>query len=505
MSRKPMQLTGVVATTAALLMVLASSAAAQPQPVSPFQQAQARTSLPQEAARLTDVPVDVEYLATSEGGEVLEVRFDRAFLSKVRGERRVRLVGLPLPLGGETTVELERTWLTTADLRIVEGTDSGDVPVQVEPVSLFRGRTPGGLLSFLTFTSTGCQGIVAADGITYVIEPVRQNGLPTKEATHLVREASMEFLTDELQCGVDTSDLSPVPIEAGPSKTAIFRFCRMALECDYEYWQQFLSMDDALAHLYTVWGIISSFYESDLSVKLTLPFIRIWTTSADPYSFVGGERTGLDEFENYWRANHNSGSGYVDRDLAHLMSGRGVGAWGEMGVLCDDYSGFSISGGNGVTVEHDVFYDGHEVGHNFNGIHTFDFNPPLDNCTIGGYSTYQDCSTAPGTIMSYCHHCGGFGPNFILHQFATENIARIRPEIDGSCLQSVLDPVYVDRANTGTETGEAAFPYDTVVEGTHRVAPDGTIMIQGGSYPEAITIWQPMTLRASGGTAAIGQ
>ena len=64
--------------------------------------------------------------------------------------------------------------------------------------------------------------------------------------------------------------------------------CRLALECDYEYWSQFNDMGEALDYIYVLFGVIGDIYERDVSTKLALTFIRIWTTVNDPYSYVGG-------------------------------------------------------------------------------------------------------------------------------------------------------------------------------------------------------------------------
>jgi hypothetical protein len=81
----------------------------------------------------------------------------------------------------------------------------------------------------------------------------------------------------------------------------------------------------------------------------------------------------------------------------------------------------------------------------------------------------------------------------------------MRSHIDSSCLCLARDPSYVDWRNTGFEDGTAAWPYNTVKEGTEAVLPGGTVSIANGNYPEQITIWQPMTLNATGDSVIIGE
>jgi hypothetical protein len=107
--------------------------------------------------------------------------------------------------------------------------------------------------------------------------------------------------------------------------------------------------------------------------------------------------------------------------------------------------------------------------------------------------------------MSYCHNCFGAYSN-ILHEFAPENIARMRSHVESSCIKVARNPCYVNLGNTSEfEDGTANFPFNTVKEGVEAVLPAGTVRITSGSYNEQITIWQPMTLNSSGGTVVIGE
>jgi hypothetical protein len=85
----------------------------------------------------------------------------------------------------------------------------------------------------------------------------------------------------------------------------------------------------------------------------------------------------------------------------------------------------------------DVVLMGHEVGHNFNAIHTHDMVPRIDNCAGG------DCTNASeATLMSYCVWCPGGMANynlsyhprvlneFILPYLATINCDTVTPACD---------------------------------------------------------------------------
>jgi hypothetical protein len=185
-----------------------------------------------------------------------------------------------------------------------------------------------------------------------------------------------------------------------------FQIGRLALECDYEFWTRFNDYELALDYIYTLFAAIGDMFERDVSTKLTLTYIRIWTTINDPYSYVGGTDTGLNEFRTYWAQNHNPGQPqFIERDLAHLLSSRGVGAYAWEGVLCNYNTGFSISGGNALlptlaeNLFHDIRFAGHEIGHNFNGRHTHCLIDPQTNDYVDKCAVETNCNQTQAAAL----------------------------------------------------------------------------------------------------------
>ena len=88
-----------------------------------------------------------------------------------------------------------------------------------------------------------------------------------------------------------------------------------------------------------------------------------------------------------------------------------------MNVLCNQSFGYGVSAnlrgnldwntwtGSAGSFTWDFVVLAHELGHNFGAAHTHDYCPPLDAC-------YDNCnssiSCSQGTLMSYCHLCGGW-------------------------------------------------------------------------------------------------
>lgn len=482
------------------------------------------SSVSEGASVTVGSPLRVTEVATPEIGTPLNLAPEA--YSNLRWHESVRLSEFPLSKTERVDLELERFHVTTPATRIVAGTERGEIPIALPEITLYRGTVAGEPESrvVLSISPRGIQGVIQTALENYAFSPKRFTAGMGESSDHVIyRGSELRTLVPPDKPERSVNDiLLTVPVAEGPVQPALpgsFQVCRMALECDYEFWLRFNDYGKALDYIYTLFGVIGEIYERDVSSKIALTYIRIWTTVNDPYSYVGGDVTGLEEFINYWRQNHNPGKAqFIERDVAHLLSSRGVGAWGNVGVLCDYDKGFSISGGIALLptlaekLLHDVAYAGHEIGHNFNGEHTHCLIDPstndyVDKCVTenrSGCNQTQDCSTAPSSIMSYCKDCPG-GLNNILQQFDVPNITRIRNHVNSSCLRVARDPSYVDWRNTGTELGTPVYPYNTVKEGTEAVFPGGTVSIASGNYSEPMTIWQPMTLSATGGTVVIGQ
>ena len=69
-----------------------------------------------------------------------------------------------------------------------------------------------------------------------------------------------------------------------------------------------------------------------------------------------------------------------------------------------------------------------------------------------------------------------------------------------------IPPIFVDFSNSGAENGSQADPFNTIMEAVTAIpVTPRTIRISGGSYPEAITISKPCTLKAwKNGSVTIG-
>lgn len=484
-----------------------------------------------EAELIMGAPLRVDRETEADGQ--LVATLDAAAYEELRSSRELRITGFPLADRSPVDLELKQVWVTTPATRFVVMDADSDTPLPLPEIAVFRGAVAGSPDSsaLITLTRSELRAVIRTAGEQYFVSPVTTGGGPGDPRVHRIYDSSAAVMltpedavphnTDD--CVVHGRDPGRRAMPPEPKSAAVtFRAGRVALDVDSSYHANFSDVGSTLASIYHLFASISQVFERDLSVKLTLTYIRIWTDPAtDPYSATGGGAVGLHEFQDYWIANHSTPGtpGYVDRDSAHLLSGRPVGSAGNLSQLCLAY-GYSISGGSGNPdgFLHDSFHASHELGHVYGGHHTHCLTDPatsdwIDKCaTESGCNSTQDCSTVPGTIMSYCHFCGGYGPAQMTPQFHPVNISDMRVVIDGACLRAVRNPCYVDwRNSSGTEDGTSVSPYNTVTECVEAVAPGGTVIIADGNYPEPLPvigllpIWQPMTISAPGGNVIIGQ
>ncbi len=189
----------------------------------------------------------------------------------------------------------------------------------------------------------------------------------------------------------------------------------IAIETDLEFTTSVFGGDLEAAAEYALALVSASgeIFDLDLSVRFRTGFLRLWEEE-DPWD-QSGTGAQLGQFRDHWQALMSE----VPRDLAHFLSGRGLGggvAW--LPGVCGSY-GYALSANLGGSFPYpledhrhenwDIMVVSHEFGHNIGSPHTHSVSPPLDGCGIG------DCSQAyGGTIMSYCHTCPGGMSNIAL-------------------------------------------------------------------------------------------
>jgi hypothetical protein len=376
--------------------------------------------------------------------------------------RRVAVTDVVLPDGTSVTLDLERVDLERLGFGVyVDGEPEPGAMLELS-LTVWRGTLAGEASSdaALSFSHQGCYGWIRAHGELFhlISRPGPGDDWTLFEASIVSDTRLAGYGTRVPSCATDSlpgSSFSlPPPAPAlppvvsvaskAPPSVRIYR-ASIAIESDFQYFQLFGSTSAALAYMAPLFAYVSAAFEQQVGTFLTYPYVGLYTTPADPWTTgdLGGNCIDMIyEFQAAWAGNIPTGA-----DLGYFLSGAPLGCGaGFIGGLCDEPRNFAVAGNqNGQTpfplaphaLNIDYYGATHEIGHTFNAIHTHDYCPPLDECAPPGYfgtcQTQQNCSY-PGTLMSYCNACGGFGN--IGTQFHPQSAARMRSWVETSgCLR----------------------------------------------------------------------
>ncbi|MCY2961911.1 MAG: M12 family metallo-peptidase [Planctomycetota bacterium] len=374
------------------------------------------------------------------GIDALRVELQRGRLAAIAGRESMTLTGVPLPDG--SVVDLDLVRIRHERLKFAFTVDDVARPDLLRglDLSLWKGTVRGAVGSEvqLSFARTGAQGwIRRGDRLVHVLPRPDARGNWTRGDALLVDESVLNALGMRFDgtCAATEapgratergSTLARIPRDIAPSSggqqalgsSCGLRECRIAITSDFQYFQKWNDLAAQTAYTTTLLGFVSDRYETQASTILTFPSVAFYTTAADPWAAqdTGGNcQAVLTELQAAWVGAVPAGA-----DLGHLMSGANLGcgvAW--LDVLCDPQFNFSVSGNLNGTIAFpivqqpnnwDFIVVSHEIGHNFDALHTHDYCPPLDQCAPSGY--FGQCQTAQvctnqGSIMSYCHLCSG--------------------------------------------------------------------------------------------------
>ncbi|MDF1838179.1 MAG: zinc-dependent metalloprotease, partial [Planctomycetota bacterium] len=367
-------------------------------------------------------------------GPGLALTLDEMGLAELHSVSQARLIAFPLPDHGEVTLELERMRLPIARdaVLMVDGVAAeGGLLAAVGGLSLWKGTVleiPGSNV-FLSFTDAGPEGVVELpEGENRYIHLYTETPATAlaPAACRLVTEHEFLALGGErppVLCagevpvpGVEPESLEIASLAPPGTASLTASNCDLAIETDFQLYQKFGSVSGTSTYVTKLIATVSAQYYTDIQTTLSISYLGVYSNSNDPWtSQDGGGDAGdlLAEFRGDWNAN-----GWpAPANLAHFISGAGLGGGvAYLNTLCNSSYGYGVSGningnvnwdgwtGNPGSFTWDFVVVAHELGHNFGSSHTQDFCPPIDHC-------YTNCegstNCTQGTIMSYCHTCGG--------------------------------------------------------------------------------------------------
>lgn len=390
---------------------------------------------------------------TAFGGVAIAI--DRDLVAEINiGDRCT--ISLPTGQRESLSLELERFEVFTKDAKVVVAKIEGGRIVEHEvpqpTLAVFRGHVTGDerAEAFLAIGPSSVNGYVEDGQAKWVLAQPPDGRWTAIYDLNTIDPADMRWIESTCQTPTLTTAW-PEPLSGTRSRGIDCPpSLRMAIETDWQFTSLFGGNTEASGeYAGTLIGAVSSIYLEDVDFAVQICYLRLWDTSSDPWT-TGDSGARLSEFASYW----NSSMDHVDRHLAHMLSGQGLGGGvAYVGVVCTG-SGYAVSGNLSGSFplpieDHsnnnwDLMVVAHETGHNCGTLHTHDYNPPIDGCGN------NDCSAAwGGTIMSYCHLCSGGMSNMVMDfhptvQTTIENyIAGISCELggDGSPPVANLDDV----------------------------------------------------------------
>ncbi|MEO2147411.1 MAG: M12 family metallo-peptidase [bacterium] len=358
------------------------------------------------------------------------------------------LIMRDVPLPGYSSVELVLERIEADYTRW--GIQVDGVPSSYDSLNqtIWKGTVTGDSTSevSLILSSYGCYGWIATGGEVYHLLPFLQPGLDWDSSSVRIVSETIMRTTGTPKGAFCLADTSRPIGQPGPptynNPVGQTLECKQSVETDFQFYNQWGNLAAAQNYLTALLGAISDRYATQINVVITYPYLQFYTNSNDPWtSQGGGPGATLTEFRNAWAGNIPAGG-----HLAHFVSGVNGGGVAYLDVLCSQNWGFGVSfgvdGGVNFPVSQgnntwDFVVIAHETGHNFGTPHTHDFCPtPLDRCAPSGYfgscQSSQQC-TNQGTVMSYCHLCGG-GMNNITTFFHTQVETLMRNEAVNSCI-----------------------------------------------------------------------
>lgn len=396
-------------------------------------------------------------IATNGPGLALEL--DPELVAELASMPRATVHGFSVPGFGDVTLDLRRLALPIAANSVlrVDGVDvPGGIASLVGDLTVWSGSVlelPGSRV-FLAFSSASARGFLElplpSDRFVHVYTEREPSSDGTPALCRVVRAPELAaFGAGETPriCGGErhvpgVEPLVDVDTQAFGAPALTAANCRVAIETDYQLYLRFNSTQLATTYITELMAAVSDRYFTDVQTTMTIAYLGLHTTAADGWtSQDGGGDSGdlLDEFQLAW----NSDGWPAQADLAHFISGANLGGGiAYVGVLCNSFFGYGVSGnisggidwgtwtGAPASFTWDFVVVAHELGHNFGSSHTHSFCPPLDIC-------YSNCSGSTsctqGTIMSYCHVCGGMDNIDLEFHPVCANV--MRTTVNGSCLQ----------------------------------------------------------------------
>jgi hypothetical protein len=211
---------------------------------------------------------------------------------------------------------------------------------------------------------------LADDQPTWGIQPADKVAALAPTNLHVVY-SGLDILSTDAVCGVDEIGVRPgtpfAPAGDGGGGNVV---CEIACDADVEFYNlNGSSVSNTENDINAIINATEAIYEADVGIEYDITTIIVRTSEPDPYS-TSSPSSLLSTFRNYWNANHGS----VQRDIAHLFTGKNLSGSvigiASLSVICNKSSGYGLSQSRYTSnFTNRTALTAHELGHNWSAGH----------------------------------------------------------------------------------------------------------------------------------------
>ncbi|NOG54214.1 MAG: hypothetical protein HND57_07780 [Planctomycetes bacterium] len=333
--------------------------------------------------------------------------------------------------GDDYLLVLRQHSLRSPDFRVrVQGEDGKLREVEVPAPQTYRGLVLDhqGSQAAVSLVPGGIQAqIRMADGQMIFVEPLSKVDPEAAPDLHVVYTAE-NVVEGDWRCGNDDFAMGGEGEFADPHLASNIgdsyqdptadpnMLCEIAFDADYEFYgKNGNSVPNTVADIEAVLNDVDAIYDADVDVVYEITEIIVRSSSNDPYTTSDPEGL-LTQFRNEWNNNQRG----VQRDIAHMMTGRNLSGSvigiAYLSVICSGSTGYGLSESRfSSSMYQRAGLTAHELGHNWSAGH---------------------CSGSSCYIM--CPSLGGCGRH--LDYFGTQAINSITRHRDSrNCLEEAYD------------------------------------------------------------------
>lgn len=325
------------------------------------------------AVSLISVPVSAQL------GTMIEMAPSDALAQLDLGYGTAQTLELPQAVTGNTVFDVEidgvtrtlEVWphsMRSSDFQLLTDESGELAPVAAPAITTFRGVVSefpesvvaGSLVdgkmtaTILLVQGAPMWGIQAVEGL---------------DGEHVVYDAG-DNLAQDTTCGVADSDHRDHDHDDRDAPQILLgqvqKVCEIGIDSDVEFYNKNGNSVAATENdIENIMNAVEAIYDSQFGILYEITTIIVRTQETDPYSSTSSG-TLLNQFQNHW----NSSQGSVQRDVAHLFTGKNING-GTIGiaylnVICNIGSAYGLSESRYTNnFNNRVALTAHELGHNW--------------------------------------------------------------------------------------------------------------------------------------------